>query len=106
MRISDVLCAGAENALTGEFLSGLFDCGLREVSQRIERERRDGAPICASCDSARPGYFLASDPEELALYLASLDRRLQNIAVTRRHLQDTLDRMCGQVSVDWGDQDE
>lgn len=101
MRISDVLCAGAENALTGEMLASLFDCNPREVSQRIERERRDGAPICASCDPARPGYFLAADPGELALYLASLDRRLRNISATRRHLQDTLDRMTGQTVVDW-----
>lgn len=101
MRISDVLCAGADNALTGEFLAGLFDCNPREISQRIERERRDGSPICASCDPARPGYFLASDPGELALYLASLDRRLRNISATRRHLQDTFDRMTGQTVIDW-----
>lgn len=106
MRISDVLCVGCENALTGEFLAGLFDCNLREVSQAIERERRDGVPICASCDPARPGYFLASDPGELALYLASLDRRLRNIAVTRRHLHDTLTRMAGQMEIDWGEEDE
>lgn len=106
MRVSDVLCMGADNAMTGEVLASLFDCNPREVSQAIERERRDGVPICASCDPARPGYFLASDPGELALYLASLDRRLRNIAVTRRHLHDTLTRMAGQMEIDWGEEDE
>lgn len=106
MRISAVLCMGADNAMTGEVLASLFDCNQREVSQAIERERRDGVPICASCDPACPGYFLASDPGELALYLASLDRRLRNIAVTRRHLHDTLCRMMGQTEIEWGDDDE
>lgn len=105
MRISDVLCTGAENALTGEFLAGLFDCDPREVSQRIENERRDGTPICASNNPARPGYFLPSDPGELALYLGSLDRRLRNIAVTRRRLHDALCRMMGQTEIEWGDGD-
>lgn len=106
MRISDVLCVGCENALTGEFLAGLFDCNLRGVSQAIERERRDGVPICASCDPARPGYYLAADPAELALYLASLDRRLRNISATRRRLHDTLVEMMGQTEIEWGDDDE
>lgn len=101
MRVADVLCMGADNAMTGEVLASLFDCNPREISQRVERERRDGVPICASCDPARPGYFLASDPGELALYLASLDRRLRNISATRRHLQDTFDRMTGQTVIDW-----
>lgn len=101
MRVADVLCMGADNAMTGEVLASLFDCNLREISQRVERERRDGSPICASCDPARPGYYLAADPAELALYLASLDRRLRNISATRRHLQDTFDRMTGQTVIDW-----
>lgn len=99
MRISECLGYGAMYAVTGEWLSKTLGCGMRDVTQMIERERRAGAPICASCNPARPGYFLASEPGELALYLASLDRRLRNVATTRRHLQDTLDRMEGQETI-------
>ena len=68
---------------------------LRELTQLVERERADGAPICASTDSAAPGYYLADDPAELEQYIHSLDRRLHNMGQTRKHLGATLKGLTG-----------
>ena len=92
-----ILPSGKENAVPGwklvEIL-GLKD--LRDLTQLVERERRDGSPICASTESAAPGYYLADGPEELEAYLKSLNRRVKNINRTVVHLEDTLSNMTGQ----------
>ena len=91
-----ILPSGKENAVPGwklvEIL-GLKD--LRDLTQLVERERRDGSPICAST-GAEKGYYLADGPEELEDYLKSLNRRVKNINRTVVHLEDTLSNMTGQ----------
>ena len=95
--VYECLSKGKENAIPGKDLVALLELkDLRELTQIIERERKDGCPICASTDTNSPGYYLADGPDELWEYIKSLGRRLHNIAVTRRHLEDTLDRMSGQ----------
>lgn len=94
-----ILPSGKENAVPGwklvEIL-GLKD--LRDLTQLVERERRDGSPICAST-GAEKGYYLADGPEELEDYLRSLNRRVKNINRTVVHLEDTLSNMTGQQRI-------
>ena len=94
-----ILPSGKENAIPGwrlvEIL-GLKD--LRDLTQLVERERRDGSPICAST-GAEKGYYLADGPEELEDYLKSLNRRVKNINRTVVHLEDTLSNMTGQQRI-------
>ena len=94
-----ILPSGKENAVPGwklvEIL-GLKD--LRDLTQLVERERRDGSPICAST-GAEKGYYLADGPEELEDYLKSLNRRVKNINRTVVHLEDTLSNMTGQQRI-------
>lgn len=92
-----VLPHGKPNALPGRELVKLLKLkDLRDLTQLVERERRDGAPICAATDNAAPGYYLASDTSELEAYISSLDRRLHNIRMTRQHLEATLIGLTGQ----------
>ena len=96
-RVSKLLFTGKECAITGGELVQILELNdLRELTQMIEAERRAGIPICASTDSAAPGYFIASGPDELQAYISSLDRRLHNIRQTRQHLEDTLCRITSQ----------
>ena len=94
-----ILPSGKENAVPGwklvEIL-GLKD--LRDLTQLVERERRDGSPICAST-GAEKGYYLADGPEELEDHLQSLNRRVKNINRTVVHLEDTLSNMTGQQRI-------
>lgn len=95
--VHEFLCAGSGNAVPGRELVNLLQLrNLRELTQAIEKERRGGFPICASTDSANPGYYLPETTEELSRYIGSLDRRLQNVAETRRSCKDALLRMTGQ----------
>lgn len=90
MYISELLGEGKENARTGRYLADLLGVDPRDVTQQIERERRAGQPICATCDSRNPGYYLTADPDELKDYCDRLYRRGGELFKTRRALIATL----------------
>ena len=94
--IFEILPSGKANAVTGhDLMAALHLQELRDLTQIIERERKDGFPICASTSGVK-GYYLADTPEELEAYIKSLGRRIHNMSRTMTHLEDTLIRMTGQ----------
>ncbi len=98
--IAGALGIGRDQTRTGRELAqmlGLSD--LRAITAEIERERRDGCPICAATGTA-PGYYLAGSADDLRAYLCSLDHRLRMLTATRAHLGETLARMEGQQTME------
>lgn len=96
-QVADFLPHGAENAVDAQTLAAALGFkSVRELSKRIERERRAGQPICASVSGEHRGYFIG-DAEELRLYLHSLERRLREVRRTRDACNATLCRMSGQT---------
>lgn len=81
--IYEMLSEGAENARTGKEICKLLDITARDLTIAIERERRQGRPICASTGST-PGYFLAANKDEMQRYCNSLMHRAGEIHKTRR----------------------
>lgn len=99
-RVAAVLPEGKRNARPGREIASLLGLrSVRELTQAVERERRCGVPVCASNDSATPGYFMPESPEELAEYLSSLRRRLRAVGRTETALEETLARWRGQQSI-------
>ena len=92
-QVSDFLLTGAENALDAKTLARLLECDRRTVTQRIESERRSGMPICAAVTGRNLGYFLAANADELTAYLASFDRRIKQVTLTRDACRRTLEKM-------------
>lgn len=90
--ISEILQPGAENALTGREICKMLHITTRDLTHAIERERRAGAPICASTGH-RPGYFLAADRREMERYCSSLFRRAGEIHKTRRACLKTIEQL-------------
>ena len=79
VRISNYLGVGRLNATTAGFIAAFLGWTAREVTQQIEKERREGAPICASC-SAPHGYYLAGmSQEEIAEELHYSQGRISQI---------------------------
>ena len=70
--IAEHLLKGAENAQTGRELARILNIDIRDVVRHIEKERRDGAPICAGAMGSHKGYYLAADQEELIEYCGRL----------------------------------
>ncbi len=88
--IAEQLSIGLENAITGKQLAEIFNCDLRVITATIEKERREGQPICASSDRINPGYFLPETAEQLEKYCRRLDHRAAELRKTRRELLKVL----------------
>lgn len=90
--ISELLLKGAENAQTSSDLCSLTGLTARELTLMVERERRQGSPICASTGS-KPGYFLAGNKEEMQTFCNSLLHRAGEIHKTRKACLKTLEKL-------------
>lgn len=88
--IHELLNTGKRNATTGRVLADAIGGNIRQVTQQIERERRQGQPICASSDPENPGYYLAEDERELNDYCDMLKGRAIELFKTRQALVNVL----------------
>jgi hypothetical protein len=98
--VSELLLTGAKNAQTGRELCKLLNINARDLTERIERERRDGQPICASVGN-NPGYYLAADQTEMQNYCNSLFHRAGEIHKTRKACLALMDQLP--VGGDYGE---
>lgn len=89
--IHELLAEGRENARTGRDLAALLNCNIRDITVQIEKERRDGHPICAATGD-NPGYYLAADADELERYCKQLWGRGRELFKTRQALLDILNQ--------------
>ena len=91
--IYEMLSTGRENARTARELAQMTGTDRRAVSLIVERERRAGRPICATCDGTTPGYYIAADRGEMQEYCDSLRHREREIAKTRKACAATMDSL-------------
>ena len=92
-QVCDYLLTGAEHALDAKTLAAAMEIDRRTVTQRIEHERRAGAPICAAVTGRNRGYFLPASPAELEQYVSSLNRRVKEVSLTLNACTKTLKKM-------------
>lgn len=80
--VHELLMEGKENATTGRKLCQILGIKQRDLTLAVERERKDGQPICASTSFPCYGYYLAADSREMAQYCRSLEHRRDEITKT------------------------
>lgn len=80
--IYEMLMTGQDNTLTGRELAKLLKCDIRTVTEQIERERRQGQPICAIYRGVNAGYYIPQTREELKKYCAKLHKRAGEMEYT------------------------
>jgi len=98
--VASILC-GSDCPMTAQEIMAALDVSdPRLITKEIERERRAGLPICASNDSKRPGYFMATTPRELESYTRSLRRRVKAVSGTLAAMEETHDKWTGQQRLD------
>lgn len=90
--VYEILLVGEEHAQTGRELCSILKITARELTAAIERERKNGKPICANT-SLNPGYYIAPDKEAMENYCKSLKRRERAIATTRRACSKTIEQL-------------
>lgn len=91
--ISDLLHAGAENALTLRELVQLTGEDERSIRRRIQQERKDGKLILSDCQH---GYFLPTGESDVRRFIGSMSRRAKEIAAVSRAAEDALLKLTGQ----------
>ena len=94
--ISKFLLYGQRNAQTARQIAQIAGSKPRDVTRCIQKERAAGAAICASGD----GFYVAADAPELARYIKAFDRRLGEMARTRRGLEVAYCRITGQETLE------
>lgn len=92
LSIANSLLHGRDNAITAQALASIYNCTTRVITKAIESDRRHGAAICASVHGDSKGFYIATDPADLANYCKSLNHRLSEITRTRDALTNTLER--------------
>lgn len=80
--IFELLNTGKHRPITGSRLAEILGTDTRTVAERIERERKAGKPICATCNGSNPGYYLAETKEDAAEYCDRLKGRAIAIFAT------------------------
>lgn len=82
--VSEILLRGSEHAIPGRQICAQLGISPRQLRTIVERERRNGYPICANCSGRHTGYFLAADRDEIEHYCKVLFRRAGEIHKTRK----------------------
>lgn len=81
--VYEILFTGEEHAQTGRELSARLGIPIRNLTAAIERERRQGKPICANT-RGNYGYYIPPDREAMQAYCKALKRREAELAKTRK----------------------
>lgn len=87
--VHELLGHGRDKARTGRHLATILNCDIRQITGQIEKERREGHPICAAMGE-NPGYYLAADDKELQDYCERLKGRAVELFKTRQALVKVL----------------
>lgn len=89
--IAELLYPEGGTLVTGRELARMLRIDIRTVTQEIQRERIGGAPIAASQDPHRPGYYLATTRKARANYVCQLRSRsneLQKVIAAIESIDD------------------
>ena len=89
--IYELLMTGEQAATTARDLARITGLPRRGISSLVESERRAGRPICATCDSRNPGYYIPETREDMQQYCNRLAHREAEIARTREACARTIE---------------
>lgn len=92
MTIEDLLFTGKEKAQRGKDIANRLGITVRDFTQQVERERKAGAPICATKGN-NPGYFLAANKEEMENYCNVLKKEAISLFVTRQACLKAIEKL-------------
>ena len=95
--ISDLLHAGAENALTLRELVQLTGEDERSIRRRIQQERKAGKLILSDCQH---GYFLPAGESDVRRFIGSMSNRAKEITAVSRAAEDALLKMTGEETLE------
>lgn len=94
IKVAELLKYGKENAIKSSELELLTGRDKRSIQELIEKERDEGALICACTE----GYYLAADRQEAFEFYKRHTKRARKMLFTARHFLNP--DVEGQISLD------
>lgn len=90
MQIEQYIPDGQQNAISQKQLAAVLRCSLRDVRLMVEVARRQGVPICSSCDGGHGGYYMPLTKPEARAYIQMQSSRIQSALAARQAAIDAL----------------
>ena len=90
--IYEYLPIGSKNAIPSRELCRMLNIDKRTLAAAVERERRQGKPICANY-GGNPGYYLAANKEEMENYCKALFHRAGELHKTRKACMKSIPKL-------------
>ncbi len=84
LNITNFLPVGEENAITMTELAFRLGCSKREVRALVHAARCEGAVICSSPGSAKGGYFLPKNNDEVRRFIMFAEHRINSAVEATR----------------------
>lgn len=84
---------GQQNAISQRQLAAVLQCSLRDVRLMVEQARRQGVPICSSCDAINGGYYMPQNKAEAKVYIFMQNHRIESALAARQAVIDTLEKL-------------
>lgn len=84
--IEDFIPCDKDSAITAAALAQILNTTKRVVMRHIQDRRRAGVAILAS-RGERPGFFLASDPDQVRQYARALEHEERELKKTREAVE-------------------
>ena len=88
MDISVFVPEGRENARSMKELALILGVDVRTVRAQILAARRNGSPICSTCQGNQRGYFMPRNTDEARIYLREQHARISTSEVALRPIED------------------
>lgn len=82
---------GQQNAISQRQLANVLQCSLREARLMVEQARRQGVPICSSCDAINGGYYMPQTKAEAKSYIFFQNHRIESALAARQAVVDALE---------------
>lgn len=93
MKIEQFIPDGAESAISEATLASTLNISRREVRLMVEMARRQGVPICSSCDGVHGGYFMPQSKAEARVYIRMQEHRIASATACLKAVSDAIDNL-------------
>lgn len=93
LRIERFIPAGEAGAISEKTLATVLNVTRRDVRMLVENARREGVPICSTCNPMHGGYYLPLTKREARVYIRMQEHRIASAKACLKAVSDVIDNL-------------